>query len=447
MRPWVKIMTEQPTLDAFLVRGEKREAREDQSEERVEERGPYKLPEGWRWVRLGDICKINPSKREINDLSDYMKATFVPMAAVSEVTGRIEYPEVRPLGEVRKGYTYFKEGDVLFAKITPCMENGKSAIARNLVNGLGFGSTEFHILRPLGDIIPELVHYYVRQKPFREEAAKNMTGTVGHQRVPKRFLENVKIPLPPLEEQKHIVVRIEELVSRAEEARRLRRIAAEEAEKIMQAALHKVFRRVKKEGWEWVRLGDIFYIRKGTINPQEFPEEEFEYYSIPAYHETGQPEISKGKKIKSHKVMVRPNDCLFGRLNPHIPKVWMVEAFKERRQIASTELFPLVSKEKDERRKSILPMCLFWYLKTPQFLSIVTQRVMGTTGSRKRLPKNAFLNELFPLLSLEEQRRIAAYLNRIRETVESLKKLQQRTDEELEKLVPAILDRAFRGEL
>jgi type I restriction enzyme S subunit len=96
--------------------------------------GPYNLPEGWKWVRLEECCKINPSKSEVKNLPDNLQVTFVPMTAVNENTGRIENPEIRLLGEVRKGYTYFKEGDVLFAKITPCMENGKSAIARNLIN-------------------------------------------------------------------------------------------------------------------------------------------------------------------------------------------------------------------------------------------------------------------------------------------------------------------------
>lgn len=161
--------------------------------------------EEWPLKRFDEFCKINPSKSETKKLSDDLEVTFVPMRAVSEITGRIQDAETRILGKVKKGYTYFKEEDVLFAKITPCMENGKSAVARNLRNKIGFGSTEFHVIRPLKDAIPEWVYYFVRQESFRETAARNMTGTVGHQRVPKSFLEETIIPLPSLEKQKELV--------------------------------------------------------------------------------------------------------------------------------------------------------------------------------------------------------------------------------------------------
>ena len=116
--------------------------------------GPYELPEGWRWVRLGEVCKVNPRRpRLVRD--DNAPTSFVPMTAVDEVTGTITDLRTRPFAEVKSGYRYFQEGDVLFAKITPCMENGKAAIAWGLIDGIGYGSTEFHVLRPCGDVIAE----------------------------------------------------------------------------------------------------------------------------------------------------------------------------------------------------------------------------------------------------------------------------------------------------
>lgn len=112
------------------------------------------LPDGWRWVKLGDVCIINPRRPEINRANDE-PTTFVQMSAVEESGKGIARAELKPFAEVRKGYTYFGEGDVIFAKITPCMQNGKHAIARNLTDGIGFGSTEFHVLRAGAEIIPE----------------------------------------------------------------------------------------------------------------------------------------------------------------------------------------------------------------------------------------------------------------------------------------------------
>jgi type I restriction enzyme S subunit len=202
-----------------------------------------KAEEKWGLVKLTEMCKINPSKNEIKHLPDDAQVTFVPMTAVNEITGEIEKPEIRLLGEVKKGYTYFREGDVLFAKITPCMENGKSAIAKHLVNGIGFGSTEFHILRPIkGKAIPEWIHFYIRQKTFREEAARNMTGSVGQQRVPVHFLKSVKIPFAPIEEQKKLVSYLSRIKSFEISIDKLQQKTEEELEKLIPAILDKAFK-------------------------------------------------------------------------------------------------------------------------------------------------------------------------------------------------------------
>jgi hypothetical protein len=102
------------------------------------------LPNSWRWVTLGEVCVINPSRPSGLQRNDNAPTTFVPMSAADGRLGMITRSEVRPFSEVRKGYTYVAEGDVLFSKITPCMENGKHAIAQALLDGFGFGTTEFH---------------------------------------------------------------------------------------------------------------------------------------------------------------------------------------------------------------------------------------------------------------------------------------------------------------
>lgn len=161
-------------------------------------------------ARLGDICTINPRIKTFQD--DFM-VSFVPMQNVSE-EGTVDASIIKYYGEVKKGFTYFQENDVLFAKITPCMENGKGGIARNLKNGVAFGSTEFHVLRPNPNFMISSWLYYLTSWPeFRKECEKNMTGSAGQKRVPKTFLENYEIQLPELDEQRKIAAVLDKVSS------------------------------------------------------------------------------------------------------------------------------------------------------------------------------------------------------------------------------------------
>lgn len=175
--------------------------------------GKSELPAGWVSVAIPEFCEINPSKPPRDSIPTDTPVTFVPMPAVDAELGTITNPEIRKFADARNGFTFFQEGDIIIAKITPCMENGKAAIARNLINGLGFGSTEFFTLRPNGSAIPEYLYHYVRQESFRKEAEENMTGSVGQKRVPKHFIEGTIIPLPPLAEQRRIVAAVEALLA------------------------------------------------------------------------------------------------------------------------------------------------------------------------------------------------------------------------------------------
>jgi type I restriction enzyme S subunit len=202
---------------------------------------PYQIPQNWRWVRLGDIVDINPSKKKLADIEDNQSCTFIPMPSVSDKTGEIENPEIREYAEVKKGYTFFLENDILFAKITPCMENGKTAIAKNLINGFGFGSTEFHVIRTNPYINTKLIYYLLRSKKFRMEAKKEMTGAVGQQRVPKSFLENYLFPLPPKAEQDKIVELLDKLYVKEVEISKIETLEGK-IDLLRQSILNKAFR-------------------------------------------------------------------------------------------------------------------------------------------------------------------------------------------------------------
>jgi len=164
-----------------------------------------RLPDSWVEARLDEVCVLNPRLPVYERPDDIAQVSFAPMSAVDEASGTISKLELRTFGEVAKGYTSFREGDVLFAKVTPCMENGKAAIAGPLMNGLGFGSTEFHVLRPTKAVLAEYLFHFIRQPVFRDRAASAFVGTGGLQRVPSEFLARVKLSLPTLPEQQRIV--------------------------------------------------------------------------------------------------------------------------------------------------------------------------------------------------------------------------------------------------
>lgn len=164
---------------------------------------PATNPKGWPVKRLGvpEVATVNP-RFSGNDIPAEREFSFVPMADVDEVWGRIVGKQVRPYSAVMRGFTSFKDNDVLFAKITPCMQNGKAAIARKLVGGCGFGSTEFHILRAGPEATPEWLFALVRMAWFRRQAEGSFTGTAGQQRVPADFLMRYEVPCPPVDLQR-----------------------------------------------------------------------------------------------------------------------------------------------------------------------------------------------------------------------------------------------------
>lgn len=223
-------------------------------EERLEqsivakEEEPYELPSNWVWTRLGDITEINP-KKKILDFNDDEEISFVPMKAVSDETGKIEKIEFEKYSKLKKGYTQFIEEDVLFAKITPCMENGKCAIAKNLKNNIGYGTTEFHVLRCYQGIINKLLHIFLRQESFRKKAKYNMTGSVGFQRVPVDFLKTALFPLPPLEEQKRIVEKLDSLFEKIQKIKEIIEEVKEKSTSRREAILSKAFSGELTEKW------------------------------------------------------------------------------------------------------------------------------------------------------------------------------------------------------
>lgn len=159
----------------------------------------------WKRVPLSSVAGVNPGRTVAVEVGS--RVSFVPMEAVSERSGAIETREEALIEEVSKGYTVFEEGDLIWAKITPCMQNGKSAVARDLKNGLGYGSTEFHVIRPFdaNAVLPDYLWVILRLTSVLKAAMRYFIGSAGQQRVPSDFLEGLLIPLPDPNTQRNIV--------------------------------------------------------------------------------------------------------------------------------------------------------------------------------------------------------------------------------------------------
>ena len=214
----------------------------------------------WAIKTLAEVCQIKPPKSEAREkLAESALVSFLPMEAMGIDQKFVTANQVKPLSEVSGSYTYFAEGDVLLAKITPCFENGKLGIASGLENGIGFGSSEYIVFRPDNLISKEWLYYFLSREVFRAEGAARMSGAVGHKRVAKEFIENHPIPFPPLPEQQRIVRILDEAFAHIATAQANAEKNLQNARALFESHLQSVFTQ-RGEGWVEHRLGDIFNI-------------------------------------------------------------------------------------------------------------------------------------------------------------------------------------------
>jgi len=197
---------------------------------------PFELPEGWVWTRLGETGFINPR----NHIDDNLDVSFTPMPLVSAKFGIKPQFEIRKWSEVKKGFTHFAENDIAIAKITPCFENSKAGVFKQLKNGYGAGTTELHVLRPI-ILLSDYIYLNIKTTAFLNEGAKLMAGAVGQKRVPVDYFSNYLIPLPPLTEQQAIVDRVEKLLSMVDELEKQVSERKEQSEQLMQSVLREAF--------------------------------------------------------------------------------------------------------------------------------------------------------------------------------------------------------------
>lgn len=169
---------------------------------------PFDIPDSWCWCKLKDIVIINPR----NKLDDDMEVAFIPMPLIEDGYSGNHSFEIRKWKDIKSGFTHFKNGDVGIAKITPCFENRKSVVFKDLCNGYGAGTTELHVLRPYKDtILAEFLLIYAKTQRFIEEGKQTFSGAVGQQRIGKEYIETVYFPIPPLQEQQRIIKQVNNL--------------------------------------------------------------------------------------------------------------------------------------------------------------------------------------------------------------------------------------------
>jgi type I restriction enzyme S subunit len=198
---------------------------------------PFTIPSQWTWTRIGDIGIVNPR----NQADDTLPVSFVPMNLISDGIGSGHSSETRLWKEVRQGFTHFAEGDVGLAKITPCFQNRKSTVFSGLQNGIGAGTTELHIFRPVANtVLSAYILLYFQTDLFLAGGIASMTGTAGQQRVSRTYFEEAPFPLPPLAEQHRIVAKEDELLAQTRALEANLRRAQEEIVVVNQAALHRL---------------------------------------------------------------------------------------------------------------------------------------------------------------------------------------------------------------
>ncbi|AMS28253.1 MAG TPA: type I restriction endonuclease subunit S [Hyphomonadaceae bacterium] len=403
------------------------------------------LPNGWLRPMISEVAEVNPRKEVHVSPNDLV--SFVPMAAVDEVSGKIRSALDRPYREVSKGFTHFRDNDVIFAKITPSMENGKSAVAQNLLNGTGMGSTEFHVFRSNGAIEPEFLWRFIRQKSFREAAQTVMSGAVGQQRVPAEYLRDHLIPLPPVAEQKRIVAKVDGLTARTARARkeldriptfiarykqRLLALAYSGIEAEDSITLGELAERITKgespkwQGFEYLEQG-ILFLRSQNVGWGRLLLND-KVFLDPAFN------------LKREKSTLQSGDVLLNIVGASVGRTAIATE-----EIAGANCNQAVAIIRLKQRDSSDQSYVCWWLQSPEAQMVINEGVVDVARANFSLASIRAMSLPWPSKSLRAEivRRIEtafAWLDRLAVEHTSATKL-------LPKLDAAILAKAFRGEL
>lgn len=397
---------------------------------------------GWPTKAIGDVCSIRPPKSEARTaLSPADLVSFVPMEDLPIGSKTLRLTHERPLSDVVGGYTYFADEDVLLAKITPCFENGKLGIARGLTNGIGFGSSEFVVLRPDSTLSNEWLYYSLARESFRREAASRMCGAVGHKRVPQEFIESYLIPVPPLPEQKRIIAVLDQTFEAADKGSANAEKNQLNAGRVLQTHLAEVFSPQHK-GWVHSTIGSQF---------------RFIDYRGKTPHKTKDGlRLITAKNVKMGYVQAEPREFVA----PSTYKTWMTRGIPQQGDILFTTEAPLGNvAQLDTAEKVVFAQriiilqpehldrrfCRF-LLMSPPIQRLIHAKGTGATVKGIKASLLRTVDLWFPQ-SLSDQKALVSRLELIEESAARLQQTNSAKTRAFDQLRQSMLSEAFSGRL
>lgn len=386
--------------------------------------------EQWTRMRAADFIDFNPRM----SIKKGAVATKVAMDKLQPFTKRI--PEVEKAAF--SGGSKFRNGDTIMARITPCLENGKTAFVDILEKDeVAFGSTEFIVLRAKEGISdPQFIYYLAISPSFRNVAIKSMVGSSGRQRVQQSVLEEFVLKVPSLQEQKKISSVLCALDQKIALNKEINDNLQQQAELLYHERFETADRSNLPVGWRIVRLGDVATISKKSFNPAKEPEMLLEHYSIPAFDEAHFPVFELSTAIKSNKFVVDNTCFMISKLNPTTKRVWKPYCLTEN-AVCSTEF--IVYKA---NRQEITDF-LYSVIDSSSFSDFMCSHVTGSTGSRQRTtPSDTLAFELI-LPTAEE---IAEYQGIVSPMFEQIK-CNAIENDELKRLRDSLLPKLMSGEI
>ena len=393
---------------------------------------------------LGEVCQIKPPKAEARRLlSDMDLVSFVPMEDLGIGQKILAPTQTKPLEDVAGSYTYFADGDVLLAKITPCFENGKLGIAANLSNGIGFGSSEYIVFRPGPLVDKEWLYYFLSRESFRIEGAERMSGAVGHKRVAKEFIDGYPIFIPPLPEQQRIVSILDEAFDGIATTKANADKNLKNARALFESYLQSVF---SQRGERWVDTTIGQHIRFIDYRGKTPEKTEDGLRLITAKN------VKMGYLSETPKEFVSP-ESYGGWMTRGIPRLGDV-LFTTEAPLANVAQLDIDEKVVFAQRIIIMqPVTTKLdsaFLKYLLLSQPVQQRIHDKgTGATVKGIKASLLKTIeisFPK-SVVEQERIVVKLDGLREQTQRLESIYRRKLTALDELKKSLLHKAFAGEL
>lgn len=334
----------------------------------------------WRKLKLSDIAEFNPSE------------TLKKGTIAKKVSMDILRPFCRDISgyseESYTGGTKFRNGDTIMARITPCLENGKTAQVAFLNDGeIGFGSTEYIIFRAIEGVSDKDYLYYLICSPMvREPAIKSMVGSSGRQRVQTDVVKNLVIDVPPLRDQVKIGSVLKSLDDKIALNNRVNKNLEQQAQAIFKAWFvdFKPFNGEMPTDWIASKLGDIASIKTNSFSPVKNPDAQLEHYSIPAYDEQKYPVFESAEGVKSNKYILSKKSVMISKLNPDTKRVWRPMCLSEL-AVSSTEFIIF------EAFNPAYRDFIFSIIDSAAFSDWMCAHTTGSTNSRQRTTPSATL--------------------------------------------------------